>query len=242
MGKCGGRELNYVSDVDVIFVAEPADEARSTRPRGSPRVWCGSARKRPREGCDLAARCGAASGGRQGALVRTVGQPRGLLRALGADLGVPGAAEGAAGGGRSRARGAFVDTVAPMVWTAAERPNFVADIQAMRRRVERHAATRRRRARGASWARAGCVTWSSPSSCSSSCTGGLTRRLRSSTTLVALQALSDGGYVGRDDAARLAAAYRFLAHRRAPPAVAAPAAYPPAPSDRSRAALARRGR
>jgi glutamate-ammonia-ligase adenylyltransferase len=24
MGKCGGGELNYVSDVDVIFVAEPA--------------------------------------------------------------------------------------------------------------------------------------------------------------------------------------------------------------------------
>ena len=25
MGKCGGRELNYVSDVDVIFVAEPTE-------------------------------------------------------------------------------------------------------------------------------------------------------------------------------------------------------------------------
>src|SRR5665811_1631973 len=25
MGKCGGRELNYVSDVDVIYVVEPAD-------------------------------------------------------------------------------------------------------------------------------------------------------------------------------------------------------------------------
>ena len=24
MGKCGGRELNYVSDVDVVFVCEPA--------------------------------------------------------------------------------------------------------------------------------------------------------------------------------------------------------------------------
>ncbi len=24
MGKCGGRELNYISDVDVVFVAEPA--------------------------------------------------------------------------------------------------------------------------------------------------------------------------------------------------------------------------
>src|SRR5581483_158543 len=27
MGKCGGRELNYCSDVDVIFVAEPAEGA-----------------------------------------------------------------------------------------------------------------------------------------------------------------------------------------------------------------------
>ena len=26
MGKCGARELNYVSDVDVIFVGEPADQ------------------------------------------------------------------------------------------------------------------------------------------------------------------------------------------------------------------------
>jgi len=27
MGKCGGRELNYVSDVDVIFVAEPVSDS-----------------------------------------------------------------------------------------------------------------------------------------------------------------------------------------------------------------------
>ena len=27
MGKCGGRELNYVSDVDVVFVAEPVPGA-----------------------------------------------------------------------------------------------------------------------------------------------------------------------------------------------------------------------
>src|SRR5205823_11357176 len=30
MGKCGGRELNYVSDVDVVFVAEPADAGTTT--------------------------------------------------------------------------------------------------------------------------------------------------------------------------------------------------------------------
>ncbi len=33
MGKCGARELNYVSDVDVVFVAEPAD-ARASRIAG----------------------------------------------------------------------------------------------------------------------------------------------------------------------------------------------------------------
>lgn len=33
LGKCGARELNYISDVDVIFVAEPAD-AKATRLAG----------------------------------------------------------------------------------------------------------------------------------------------------------------------------------------------------------------
>ena len=39
MGKCGGHELNYVSDVDVIFVYEPvagADEDRGRSRRGHP--------------------------------------------------------------------------------------------------------------------------------------------------------------------------------------------------------------
>ena len=35
MGKCGGRELNYASDVDVIFVGAPAEPAGSTGSAGS---------------------------------------------------------------------------------------------------------------------------------------------------------------------------------------------------------------
>ena len=43
MGKCGGRELNYVSDVDVIFVpsrstAHDEDDRRCGRPPSSPRT------------------------------------------------------------------------------------------------------------------------------------------------------------------------------------------------------------
>jgi glutamate-ammonia-ligase adenylyltransferase len=50
LGKTGGRELNYVSDVDVVFVGETVDPADSesaalgsaTRcaPRGRPACWC----------------------------------------------------------------------------------------------------------------------------------------------------------------------------------------------------------
>src|SRR3954466_2947497 len=32
LGKCGGRELNYVSDVDVVFVAEPVDPTGAEAP------------------------------------------------------------------------------------------------------------------------------------------------------------------------------------------------------------------
>ena len=41
MGKCGGHELNYVSDVDVIFVHEPAERRRRRGPRrsGPPPSW-----------------------------------------------------------------------------------------------------------------------------------------------------------------------------------------------------------
>ena len=101
MGKTGGCELNYISDVDVIFVAEPAEgvgEDESTAvatdlatrlmricsastPAGS--LWQVDPALRPE--------------GKNGPLVRTVASHRVLLRALGQDVGVPGAAQGPAG-------------------------------------------------------------------------------------------------------------------------------------------------
>ena len=42
MGKCGGCELNYASDVDVIFVAAPAGDGPGARPARTPapaRTW-----------------------------------------------------------------------------------------------------------------------------------------------------------------------------------------------------------
>ncbi len=106
MGKCGGRELNYVSDVDVIFVAEPAEPAGS-RParRACCRCRCRAAvgdRARQRDDDDLrrrrlAGRRRPAPGGQErpaGAHARLL---RELLPAVGAHLGVPGSAQGSPG-------------------------------------------------------------------------------------------------------------------------------------------------
>src|SRR5665648_620371 len=80
MGKCGGTELNYVSDGDVIFVAEPADGASETEAlavatrlasalsracstaSGEPALWPVDAALRPE--------------GKNGPLVRTVASHR----------------------------------------------------------------------------------------------------------------------------------------------------------------------
>ena len=120
MGKCGGRELNYVSDVDVIYVAEPAPPAASERDAAAePPRRRRAGRRRPAgrgpgsrllgataEGTLWPVDAGLRPEGRHGPLVRTAGQPRQLLRALGQDLGVPGAAQGPAGrrGRRPRPR------------------------------------------------------------------------------------------------------------------------------------------
>ena len=71
---------------------------------------------------------------------------------------------------------------------------------------------------------AGCATWSSPCSCSSSCTDAPTSRCAQTATLSALAELTSGGYVGREDGDAMHDAYAYLRTARAPdPALPAPA-------------------
>ena len=95
MGKCGARELNYVSDVDVIFVAQ---DARRDRDQGGRRHDEVRGRHLLRGGR------GAATGGQTRPAGAHAGLPHRVLPALGQDVGIPGAAEGPARGGRCRAR------------------------------------------------------------------------------------------------------------------------------------------
>jgi glutamate-ammonia-ligase adenylyltransferase len=209
MGKCGGRELNYVSDVDVVFVAEPVDGVDETpRRSGRPPSWP------PPDADLLRATPARARSGRSTPRCGPRARParwcarwpatvayyerwaktwefQALLKArpVAGDL---------------ELGAAYVEMVEPLVWEAAERDGFVEDVQAMRRRVE--SSTSRPRGRAPAQARP----------------GGL-RDVEFAVQLLQLvhgradpaaaqrphaeraRALSTGGYVGRDDGGRAAA-------------------------------------
>jgi glutamate-ammonia-ligase adenylyltransferase len=214
MGKCGARELNYASDVDVIFVAEPADERTSEQEalNLATKLAAGMIRVCERstpEGAIFPVDPNLRPEGRQGPLVRTLASHlayydrwaktwefQALLKA-----------RPAAGDRDLGAR--YAKAVTPLVWQAAQRDNFVEDVQAMRRRV---VATlpRNMAGRELKLGPGGLRDIEFAVQLLQLVHGSTDDRLRVPGTLPALKALADGGYVGRADAEELAQAYRFL--------------------------------
>ncbi|MFG3201961.1 bifunctional [glutamine synthetase] adenylyltransferase/[glutamine synthetase]-adenylyl-L-tyrosine phosphorylase [Streptomyces sp. NPDC048192] len=213
MGKCGGHELNYVSDVDVIFVAEATEQSTETEAlkaatrlashlmricsettvEGS--IWPVDANLRPE--------------GRNGPLVRTLSSHLAYYQRWAKTWEFQALLKARPVAGDAELGQAYVDALQPLVWKAAERENFVADVQKMRRRVVENipaAEIDRELKLGPG----GLRDVEFAVQLLQLVHGRTDQSLRSGTTLDALHALAAGGYVGRDDAARLDEAYRFL--------------------------------
>jgi Glutamine synthetase adenylyltransferase len=200
MGKCGGHELNYVSDVDVVFVAEPADQATTKLANRMMRVageacFQVDANLRPE--------------GRQGALVRTLEGHVSYYKRWAKTWEFQALLKARPVAGDAELGKAYTEAVAPMVWSAAGREDFVAEVQAMRRRVEEHIRPDLAD-RELKLGPGGLRDVEFAVQLLQLVHGRTDESLRSPTTLEALAALRDGGYVGRDDGANLAASYRFL--------------------------------
>src|SRR5690606_30216080 len=103
----------------------------------------------------------------------------------------------------------WAELVRPLVWGASERENFVDDVQAMRRRVERNVRAGEAD-RELKLGPGGLRDIEFSVQLLQLVHGRTDETLRSRTTLEALAALRDGGYVGRDDARVLDEAYRLL--------------------------------
>ena len=213
MGKTGGGELNYVSDVDVIFVAEPADgvdedtalrvgtalatatmRACST-PTAEGSLWPVDAALRPE--------------GRNGPLVRTIRSHKAYYERWAKTWEFQALLKAWVSAGDKEIGLRYKAEISPMVWAAAGRDNFVEDVQAMRRRVEQHVPPGEA-ARQLKLGPGGLRDVEFSVQLLQLVHGRSDPALRSATTLEALSALARGGYVARDDAAILDRAYRHL--------------------------------
>ncbi|WP_143180381.1 bifunctional [glutamine synthetase] adenylyltransferase/[glutamine synthetase]-adenylyl-L-tyrosine phosphorylase [Bowdeniella nasicola] len=217
MGKTGGGELNYISDVDLIpvtqvpagsglteedvleragiIVREVIDICSASDDSGQPPLWPIDLNLRPE--------------GRDGPLVKTLDAHRSYYRrwahtwefqALLKALPVAGDRELAA---------AYEAEIYPLAYAAVERENFVADTQAMRRRVEQTLRPRdedRHIKLGAGGLRDVEFTVQLLQLVH----GRTDDTLRVRATIDAIAALAAGGYIGRDAAADLTACYTWL--------------------------------
>jgi [glutamine synthetase] adenylyltransferase / [glutamine synthetase]-adenylyl-L-tyrosine phosphorylase len=207
MGKLGGRELNYVSDVDVVFVAEPEAGLRTasalaaglmracsaTTAEGS--LWPVDAALRPE--------------GNAGALVRTVASHQAYYQRWAKTWEFQALLKARPVAGDVALGHTYVDAVAPLVWSASDRDGFVQDVQAMRRRVEEHIPADQAD-RQLKLGRGGLRDVEFAVQLLQLVHGRGDETLRRGSTLDALRALAAGGYVGRADAAQLDDTYQFL--------------------------------
>ncbi len=213
MGKCGARELNYVSDVDVIFVADTADGAEdSDTIRVATALATGLMRAcnaTTAEGTIWEVDPNLRPEGKQGALVRTIASHVGYYERWAKTWEFQALLKARPVAGDVALGAQYVDAVSPFVWSAADHPTFVEDVQTMRRRVEGHVPTRVAE-RELKLGPGGLRDVEFSVQLLQLVHGRSDVMLRSPTTMVALEALATWGYVGRDDAATLADAYRFL--------------------------------
>jgi glutamate-ammonia-ligase adenylyltransferase len=213
MGKTGGRELNYASDVDVIFVTgEPGGTGGAAGLRAATALASAMIRvcsQAAPEGGLFPVDANLRPEGRDGPLVRTLASHLAYYERWAKTWEFQALLKARQAAGDATAGAAYLAATGPLTWQAAQRPDFVADVQAMRRRV------------------LGTLPADSAGRELKLGPGGLRdiefavqllqlvhgrsdESLRVAGTLPALRALAAGGYVGRADAAQLAAAYEFL--------------------------------
>ena len=134
MGRLGGAEMSYASDLDVLLVYDDADDADGEAvAEALLRFIHGPSPAQRVATIDLGLR----PEGGQGRLARDLAATR-LLRALGRDLGAPGPARGPGWWPATAPSGArFMALVDDFVWDNPSTDDDVADIRRMKARIER---------------------------------------------------------------------------------------------------------
>ncbi|MEP6842911.1 MAG: bifunctional [glutamine synthetase] adenylyltransferase/[glutamine synthetase]-adenylyl-L-tyrosine phosphorylase [Pseudolysinimonas sp.] len=220
MGKAGARELNYLSDVDVIFVAgvdQPngTEEPKLTEERGveiatrlamdtmraihelaiEPPLWEVDANLRPE--------------GKDGALVRTLDSHLAYYERWAKSWEFQALLKARALAGDQALGDEYVSRVSPMVWSSASRENFVESVQRMRERVTANIPIDEVDVQ-LKLGPGGLRDVEFTIQLLQLVHGQADPEVRQRSTLDALAALAERGYIGRVEAAEFGRDYRFL--------------------------------
>ncbi|WP_156761913.1 bifunctional [glutamine synthetase] adenylyltransferase/[glutamine synthetase]-adenylyl-L-tyrosine phosphorylase [Microbacterium karelineae] len=215
MGKAGASELNYVSDVDVIFVAGGAEGAELADPRmidiasrlavqtmrgisafeTEPPLWEVDANLRPE--------------GAKGALVRTLDSHLAYYDRWAHSWEFQALLKARHLAGDETLGEAYVAATRPLVWASSERDGFVDSVQGMRERVSDNIA-RDEVDRQLKLGPGGLRDVEFTVQLLQLVHGRSDEDVRERGTLAAIEALVERGYIGRDDAAAFATDYRIL--------------------------------
>ena len=212
MGKCGAGELNYISDVDVIYVheADGLDDDRAAAiaetlavgigrainsPGPEPALWEVDANLRPE--------------GKDGALSRTLSSHVAYYERWARSWEFQALLKARCIAGDTALGRAYEDAVGPMIWSSSEREGFVESVQGMRKRVLANISPDEL-GRQIKLGPGGLRDVEFTVQLLQLVHGRVDETLRVRDTTSAIAALSDGGYIGRADAAEFDQAYRYL--------------------------------
>ena len=215
MGKTGARELNYISDVDVIYVGQARDgvdldgaeaNRRATAIAQALGSYCSATGPEPALWVlDTALR----PEGKDGALVRTLESHLDYYQRWAKTWEFQALLKARPAAGDRELGARYLSTIRPFVWSAVEREGFVEDTRAMRRRVEK-LLDPKKAGREIKLGAGGLRDVEFTVQLLQLVHGRVDESLRVRATLDALQALIAGGYIGRDQGEEMADYYRFL--------------------------------
>jgi len=214
MGKCGARELNYISDVDVIYVSDTSspdlDSQRAVEiatklatrmmramdgNAGEPMLWQVDPNLRPE--------------GKSGALVRTLDSHIAYYDRWAQSWEFQALLKARPIAGDTELGNRYVAALSPKVWISASRENFVESVQRMRERVTEFIPSGELDSQ-IKLGPGGLRDIEFTVQLLQLVHGRTDDSVRQRDTISAIEALSRGGYIGREEAIEFSAHYKFL--------------------------------
>jgi [glutamine synthetase] adenylyltransferase / [glutamine synthetase]-adenylyl-L-tyrosine phosphorylase len=214
MGKLGGRELNYVSDIDVLFCHRPAEgadpQAAGLAAERVARVLVQGLSAVTPEGACYRVDVNLRPEGRNGPLSRTLPSYQAYWQRWAQPWELQALIKVRPVAGDRELGGRFCAEAAGFVYPQRLDPETLAAIRHNKARIEASAPARADGDRQVKLGPGGLRDIEFAVQLLQLVHGRHDPALRSGATLVALERLTAAGFVGRTDAAQLADAYRFL--------------------------------